>query len=210
MLSDLASLEPPLKKKAWFLFAQTPTRGNAEIGETTFRRIVVRPMRIVGILIAVFGFLAGDSCLPAASLSFPEHNFAIEIPKDWIPITPRPPQILVAVQYPDASKKLLITAGRIPQREASTAPVNFRAGLKDSLVAQGWKFDADQSVESGGLSFVCLIARNPSDNHSMIAYTIVVENEAYALMFLLAQNVGTADLELRSIVRTFHLLSNKV
>src|SRR5437764_738942 len=108
-------------------------------------------MRIFGLLVAFCGVLVAGSCVSAESLSFPDHNFAIEIPKGWIPISPRLPQMLVAVQYPDASKKLLITASRIPEREISTAPVNFRAGLKDSLVAQGWKFDADQPAESGGL-----------------------------------------------------------
>ena len=143
-------------------------------------------------------------------MSFPEHNFAIEIPKDWIPVIPRPAQVLVAVQNPDASKKLLVTANRIPERETSTASMNFTAGVKDSLVAQGWKFDADRSVQSGGLSFVRLIAHRPSNKHSIVVYTVVVDNEAYALMFLLDENQTTSDSEVRSILRTFHLLSAKV
>jgi hypothetical protein len=167
-------------------------------------------MRILRTLVAIFGFLAGGSCFSAVPLAFPEHNFAIEIPNDWTPVTPRPPQTLAFVQNPAASKKLLITANRIPESETPSAGINFRAGLKDSLVTQGWKFDADQSVESGGLSFVCLSAHRPSNKHSIIAYTIVVDDEAYALMFILDGDQRTSDSELRSILRTFHLLANKV
>jgi predicted Zn-dependent protease len=78
------------------------------------------------------------------------------------------------------------------------------------MVAQGWKFDADQKIESSGLSFACLIAHRASNKHSIIAYTIVVGDEAYALMFLLSENVATDDSEFRSVLRSFRLLSNKV
>jgi hypothetical protein len=45
---DLSSIwpcvdwKPPLKQKRWFLFTRSSSREKAEIGETTFRRIVVR------------------------------------------------------------------------------------------------------------------------------------------------------------------------
>src|SRR6202030_3548554 len=114
----------------------------------------------------------------------------------------------------DGSKKLLITAAKLPENERPAGPkdiravANFSAGLKDSMIAQGWKFDADQKAESGDLSFVCLIAHRASNKHSMIAYTIVIDDQAYALMFLLGESVVTDDSEVRSIFRSFRLLSN--
>src|SRR5260370_15322507 len=43
-ISVCPALPPPVKKKTCFRFIRRPVRRKAEIGETTFRRIVVRPM----------------------------------------------------------------------------------------------------------------------------------------------------------------------
>lgn len=145
----------------------------------------------------------------AAASSFPEHNFAIEIPNNWMSISPRPAETVVAVQVPDASKKLIVTANKIPDNERATAGVNFRAGIKDTMKAQGWKFEADQSLESGGLPFVRLSARRASNNHLMVAYTLVKDDQAYLLMFLLNEKGDPKDPETLSILSSFRLLASR-
>src|SRR5213078_2597379 len=119
----------------------------------------------------------------------------------------RPPQTLTALQNADASKKLVISAAKVPEREVPTSGNNFRAGLRDSITAQGWEFDPDRRVTIADVPFVCLVARKPSSKHWMIAYTTTNGREVYALLFILNQDIGMNDPELRSIIRSFHLLS---
>src|SRR5690242_16527741 len=115
----------------------------------------------------LFGLCKAFTAYGAAS-SFPEHNFAIEIPDSWVAINPRPPIAVIAVQLPDASKKLVVTTNKIPDDEKANAGLNLRAGIKDTMTAQGWKFEAEQRLESGGLPFVRLSARRASTNHCMV------------------------------------------
>src|ERR1700751_4270170 len=46
--SACSAPETPAKKKTCFRFIRHPSRRKAEIGETDFRRIVVRPMHVLG------------------------------------------------------------------------------------------------------------------------------------------------------------------
>ena len=65
VISACCALEPSVKKKSCFRFIQCSSRRKAEIGETTFRRIVVRRMKgfrhavvaVVAAYVATYGVL---------------------------------------------------------------------------------------------------------------------------------------------------------
>ena len=153
------------------------------------------------IIIAVLGFYSN---LRAAALQFPEHNFSVELPAQWIDITPRPPQTIVAAQSTDNSRRIVVVAVKILKAH-ETAAADFRAGVKDSISNQGWKIEPEQQVTINGQPFISFTAHIPSGG-KFTAYTTAAGGEVYMLQAVGGAN-SSSDPELQSIVQSFRFLS---
>lgn len=140
----------------------------------------------------------------AEPLVFAEQNFSIEVPEDWEPISPNPPQTLAAMKSSDGSKQLMIIATKLPETEQSTGLRNFQAGLKDSLAKQGWQFDPERQVAVHPVSFTSLTARKSPA--VLVAYTASAGQFLYLFSFRLSESTATNDLEIGSIIQSFRLL----
>jgi hypothetical protein len=143
----------------------------------------------------------------AAPIRFPDHNFSIEIPTTWVAISPLPPQTIVAVQSPDAAKKLLVSAARLSPRDRSSGARRMRAGAKESMTARGWQIDPERQLTIGDLPFVSFTAHIPT-GATLTAYSAAAEDEVYMLQsIILRASDAASDPELQSAVQSFTLLS---
>jgi hypothetical protein len=98
----------------------------------------------------------------AAPLRFPDHNFSIEMPETWVPISPQPPEVLAAVQSPDAAKKLLVAAVKLSPLHRSSGADQFRRGMKKGMTSEGWQIDPDRPLTIGDLPFISFATHNQS------------------------------------------------
>ena len=161
-------------------------------------------MRIPLILAAL---LLGTSFLQAGTLQFPEHNFSIELPAGWTDIKPLPPQTLIASQSADNSRRILVSAVQLPDRERETGAADIRAGAKHSLGDMGWTFDPERPLSINGVPFVAFNSHAPAGKAGgmMTSYTTAAGVEVYML-----QTIGRAqtdtDPELQSIIQSFRLI----
>jgi hypothetical protein len=155
--------------------------------------------------LTIVAFIACVSYVGAAPLQFPEHNFSIELPAAWVDITPKPPEVLIASQSPDNARRMLIFAIKMPDNERGTAAADFRAGVKDSMIKQGWRIEPERQLTINGQPFISFASHSPSGT-TLTAYTTASGGEVYMLQAMNG-DTSVSDPDLQSIVQSFRLLS---
>ena len=146
--------------------------------------------------------------LRAGTLQYPEHNFSIALPAGWTDIKPPPPQMVIASQSADNSRRILVTAVKLPDRERETGAADIRAGARHSLGEMGWKFDPEHQVSINGVPFIAFNSHPPATSPvgMMTTYTTAAGAEVYML-----QSIGRAqtdtDPELQSVIQSFRLIN---
>lgn len=151
-------------------------------------------------------FLLLSLTASAAPLSFPDHNFSIEVPTTWTPINPMPPQVLAAFRSADNSKKLLVFATKIQNKERSIAASDFRDGVKKGMTDQGWQVDPEQQLTIRGMPFVSVTGHLPS-GVTMTAYLAAAGDELYMVQAILRAGNAATDPEVQSVIQNFSFLS---
>jgi hypothetical protein len=148
--------------------------------------------------------------LSGAPLSFPEQNFAIEVPADWTPIGPLPDtpgaKLLVASQSADRNKKVLVFTTKYSKPDIAAYATGVRQGIKKPWTANGWTIDAERESTTGGLSFVSFAAHT-STGATITAHTTTAGDEVYILQLISNSGATSTDPELQSILQSFRLLA---
>jgi len=151
----------------------------------------------------VLALLVSTSLVRAEVISFPEHNFSIDVPAGWTQITPRPPQALAALQNPENTSRILAFATKLPSNERATGAADVRAGAKESLSGLGFKIGPEQQLTISGRPFISFTADHPG-GQTLTAFTTAAGDEVYMLSI---GGVGADDPEFQSIIQSFRLLS---
>jgi predicted Zn-dependent protease len=144
-------------------------------------------------------------CASAETLSFQEHNFAIELPQGWSR-TDAPAPAVAAAKNADGQKILIVIAARMPNNERDTAVHSMSSAAKDSSKAKGWKIFSEQQVVINGIAFDIYHAQIPG-GATMISWMTSAGNEIYSLQGINKAGDASADSEFQSIISSFRLLS---
>ena len=144
----------------------------------------------------------------AAPIRFPEHNFSIDIPTNWKPISPRPgsepSNAVVAVQSRDTLKNLFVLVTKFQGEKGSSR--NFGMIEKKHMSDLGWQIDPDGQLTIGGLQFVTCAMHSPSGAIQTL-YFAVAGNEIYVIQSVVRAAKAANDLDLQSTIQSFSLLS---
>lgn len=154
--------------------------------------------------LALSAFFAFTGCLGATQLTFPEHNFSIDVPKDWTDMVPLPPLALLAKQNSDQSRRTVIFARKFPSHERDTVAADTRAGVKEAFSAKGYSIDAEKAGVIGGLSFIAFAAHMPT-GEVITTYSTAAGDCVY-LVHTLRPAAESNDADLRAIAQSFRLL----
>lgn len=141
----------------------------------------------------------------AETLSFPEHNFALDIPEGWAR-TDVPAPAVAAAKSADGQKVFVIIAARVPENERDTAVQSMSSAAKKASKAKGWKIGAERRMVVKGTEFDTYTSEIPGGITS-ISWMTSAGSEAYAFQGLHKAGDASSDAELKSIIESFRLLS---
>jgi predicted Zn-dependent protease len=153
-----------------------------------------------GLFLALSGFVFSET------LSFPEHNFSVELPEGWIK-TDAPAPAISAAKSADGQKIFVIVAARTPDNERDTAVASISRAAKEASKAKGWKISDERQAVINGITFETYNAQLPGGAGTVASFMTSAGNEAYALQAIHKAGIANTDAELRSIVNSFRLLS---
>ncbi len=162
---------------------------------------------IVVISVSFIAALALVSPSDAETLSFPEHNFSIELPANWSRADANAPAVMGAKNADGTKVVVVVVAAPIPEGERSDAAAQMVAGAKGSMKEKGWAIFGERPVTSSGLVFDTFTARM-SDAGTMTIWVISVDDKAYSLTGIWKSGDASADPELQSVLRSFRFLSS--
>jgi hypothetical protein len=142
---------------------------------------------------------------PSSTQNFPDLNFSVEIPSDWVPVSVNLPMCKGAYRNASGEKSVMIMAFPTPLGERDYAVIDFLKGVSDGKTKAGWSVFPRQTSVVSGLPF--LSQTYSLNNASSMAYAVSAGNMTYGLM--LQKNTGAAfdDEELGSIIQSFRLLN---
>ncbi len=150
--------------------------------------------------------LGWSSLLLAETLSFPDHNFAIDLPAGWTK-TDAPAPAVAAAKNGDGNKIFVIVAARLPDNERQTAIASMSHGAKEAAKTKGWKISSEEQTVINGITFESHAAEAPENGGTIMTWITSAGNEGYALQGIHKTGLAKGDAELLSIVRSFRLLS---
>lgn len=149
--------------------------------------------------------LVATSSLQAATQNFPDLNFSIQIPSDWIPLAANNPAIKGIYKSPSGEKFVLLTAFPAPPNQRDYAVMDFLKGAADAEAKAGWTIFPQQTNMVNGIPFISQTCS--LNNASSVNYAVAAGNFCYGLK--LQKNTGAAfdDEELGSIIQSFRFLN---
>jgi len=150
----------------------------------------------------VSGLLGSAS---AETLSFPDHNFALEIPAGWTR-SDAPAPALAAARNADGQKVFVIIATQVPARERDSAVQSMSSAAKKASQAKGWKIAAEHRVVVKGIEFDTYTAEIPGGITAM-SWMTSAGSVAYAFQGVHKAGDASSDAEFKSIMESFRLLS---
>jgi predicted Zn-dependent protease len=159
--------------------------------------------RFIFLSCAILSGLLGTAS--AETLSFQEHNFALEIPEGWTR-TDAPAPALGAAKNADGQKIFVIIATRVPANERDTAVQSMSSAAKKASKAKGWKIGAERRVVVNGIEFDTYTSEIPG-GITAVSWMTSAGSEAYAFQGLHKAGNASSDAELKSIIESFRLLS---
>lgn len=159
--------------------------------------------RFIFLSCAILSGLLGSAS--AETLSFPEHNFALEIPEGWIR-TDAPAPAIAAAKNADGQKIFVIVAARVPANERDTAVQSMSSAAKKASKAKGWKIGAERRVVVKGIEFDTYTSEVPG-GITVMSWMTSAGSEAYAFQGIHKAGDASSDPEFKSIIESFRLLS---
>jgi predicted Zn-dependent protease len=141
----------------------------------------------------------------AETRSIKEHNFSVEIPDGWSETSVAAPTVFAA-KSADSQKAFVVITTKIPDKEKSSAARSMAAGAKDAAQKKGWKTLSEGEMTMAGLEFKTLQMSAP-DGMTTISWMTSAGDEAYILQGVAKTGDASTDADLRSIMRSFRLLS---
>src|ERR1700736_5289987 len=140
------------------------------------------------ILLILAGFAAAET------LTFQEHNFAVELPMGWTKTDAAAPA-LAAAKNADGKKAFVIIAVRVPDNERDTVVHSMSSAAKDASKAKGWKIGSEQKMVVNGITFDSYIAQLP-DGVTLISWMTSAGSEAYSLQGIDKAGDASSDAEI--------------
>ncbi|MEY2519337.1 MAG: hypothetical protein QOF24_1096 [Verrucomicrobiota bacterium] len=159
--------------------------------------------RFIFLSCAILSGLLGSAS--AETLSFPEHNFSLQIPQGWTR-TEAPAPAIAAAKNADGQKIFVIIATPVPKNEQDTAVQSMSSAAKKASKAKGWKIGAERRLVVKGTEFDTYTAEIPGGITAM-SWMTSAGSEAYAFQGLHKAGDASGDAELQSIIESFRLLS---
>jgi predicted Zn-dependent protease len=141
----------------------------------------------------------------AETLSFKEHNFAIELPPGWTTTNAQSPAV-VAAKNADGQKFVIVIAARGPENERTTAARDMYGNAREGFRNKGGQVIAERQLVVNNLPFDTFTVRMP-DGTNITTWIISAGNEGYLLEGLHKGGDSDSDAELQSVLSSFHLLS---
>lgn len=143
----------------------------------------------------------------AETLSFPEHNFAVDLPEGWGETNaPAPAPAVMTVKNADGQKTFIVVAAKVPDKERATAVRDMAGGAKAASKEKGWKITSERQVTVKGLTFDTFNAQIP-DGPTVVNWMTSAGSEAYSLQGIHRSGDAASDPELQSILASFRLLT---
>lgn len=141
----------------------------------------------------------------AETLSFKEHNFAVDLPEGWT-TTEAPAPAVGAAKNADGEKMFVFVAAQIPEKERATAVRDMGGAAKDASKKKGWTISAERQVTINGIKFDSYAAQVPG-GATVISWMTSAGSEAYSLQGIHKNGEASSDPEIQSIMNSFRLLS---
>lgn len=148
-------------------------------------------------------------CLTASgeTMTFPQRNFAIDIPAEMTKAPITTPKILLAVQSADCKKIFMLSVVRLPENKLPTGTQDVLAGIKGGFLKAGCRIRREERTTVGGLPFLMVDARRTTPAPGTVsAYAVTAGDKVYALIFMTPDENAMDDPDFQKILSSFHLL----
>ncbi|MFI0348643.1 MAG: hypothetical protein ACH346_07775 [Chthoniobacterales bacterium] len=155
--------------------------------------------------VLLFALFLAASSLSAATLPFPEANFSLEVPSDWVAVTPKPAQVTLVMKNPIGSKVLIVLAIKSSGRHLLKGAADMREGAQQEQSKAGWKIFPEQRAIIAGIPFIFYHSIN--GNQASTFYTTSAGDYVYGIRCTKVDGMPFDDAELNSVINSFKLLS---
>lgn len=163
-------------------------------------------MRKLLYLIALTAIAATISSLGAKPLVFSNLNFSIELPDDWILLTPSQPEHVLVARNNDNTKSVLVAVFKFPPNlspnKISSEIASLKNGWKAGLIKGGWNISKEQPTVIADIPFVSFTATE--NNISCLNYFTSAGDYFYGIK---CEEFNAQAPEILSIINSFRLLS---
>jgi predicted Zn-dependent protease len=159
--------------------------------------------RFILLSCAILSGLIGSAS--AETLSFPEHNFSLEIPDGWSR-TDAPSPAIAAAKNAEGQKIIVIVAAAVSKNERDTAVQSMASAAKKASKAKGWKIGAERRIVVKGIEFDTYTYDIPGGITGM-SWMTSAGSEVYAFECIHKAGDASSDAEFKSIIESYRLLS---
>lgn len=143
----------------------------------------------------------------AAPVSFPEHNFFIEMPAGWTAMDSMPPPVVADYHNIEGSKHLMVMVMSAPSVQRTFRTHRFLQDIKRALAKRGMTTDPDQWGMFQGLPSVVVVGHLPNGG-TLTSLMVGAGDQLYGIQTALAPGyIFATDPEIQAALQSFKFLT---